>query len=119
MLAVFFDAASNWRRVTGFEQLFSLAEVVSLLLVEFLGLDILSGLVNCAFLALSLTFLDLAVDDFPILGLAVLAEAPFLELTLVLAFTADRSEAWPRARSAGGQLLSDEAEVCFHVSHKA
>jgi hypothetical protein len=68
---------------------------VPLLFVEFLDLDVLSRLVDCAFLALSLTFLDLAVDGFPMLGCAVLAEAPFLELTLELALAVDELEANP------------------------
>ena len=92
---------------------------MALLFVNFLLLNMLPRFVDCTRFALFLPFLDLAVNDLPSCGSAVFAEAPFLELTLVLAFTADRSEAWPRARSAGGQLLSDEAEVCFHVSHKA
>jgi hypothetical protein len=99
MLAIFLDATSNWRRVTGVEQLPSLAKVVSLLFVEFLVLDMLSGLVDCAFFALCVTFLDLAVNDFPMVGCVVLAEAPFLELTLILAFAVDRSGEWPRAQS--------------------
>jgi hypothetical protein len=93
MLAVFLDATSNWRRVAGLEQLISLAKVVSLLFVEFLDPDMLSGPVDCAFLALCVTFLDLAVNGLPMFRCAVLAEAPFLELTLILAFPADRSEA--------------------------
>ena len=67
------------------EQVLNLAKIVPLLFVELFDLNMLSRLVDCAFLALSLTFLDLAVDGFPMLGCAVLAEAPFLELTLVLA----------------------------------
>jgi hypothetical protein len=99
MLTIFLDATSNLRRVAGLEQLISLAKVVSLLFVQFLGLDMLSGLVDCAFLALCVSFLDFAVNDFPMFGCAVLAEAPFLELTLILAFAADRSGEWPRAQS--------------------
>lgn len=93
MLAKALDSTDSLSASTRIEQLLSLAKVVSLYFVEFLDLDMFSKFVDCTFLALSLTSLDLAVDDFPILGLAVLAEAPFLELTLILAFAADRSEA--------------------------
>jgi hypothetical protein len=101
MLAIFLDTTSSSGGLTRLKQLPSLAKVVSLLFVEFLVLDMLSGLVDCAFLALCVTFLDLAVDGFPMVGCAVLAEAPFLELTLILAFAADRSGEWPRAQSTG------------------
>jgi hypothetical protein len=66
---------------------------VALLFVKFLHLDMLSRLVDGTLLALALTFLDLAVDDFPMLGCTVLAKAPFLELTLVLALAGDESGA--------------------------
>ena len=56
-----------------------------LLSVELFDLDMLSRLVDCAFLALGVAFLDLAVDGFPMFGRAILAKAPFLELTLELA----------------------------------
>ena len=75
--------------MAGVEQLLSLAKVVPLLFVEFADLDMLSRLVDCALLALGVTFLDFAMDGFPMFGRAVFAEAPFLELTLVLAFAVD------------------------------
>lgn len=75
--------------MTGVEQLSNLSKIVAFLFVELFDLNMLSRLVDCTLLALVLTLLDLAVDGFPIIGCAVLAEAPFLELTLVLALAAD------------------------------
>lgn len=89
MLAISLDAASRLSRLIGIEQLLNLAKVVALLFVELFDLEMLSRFVDCTFLALGLPLLDLAVDDFPIIGCAVLAEAPFLELTFVLAFAVD------------------------------
>ena len=89
MLAKPLDAASSFRGLTGVEQLFNLAKVVAFLFVEFLDLNAPSRFVDCAILALELPFLNLAVNGLPIFGCAVLAEAPFLELTLVLAFAVD------------------------------
>ena len=85
MLAKSLDAASSLRGSIGVEQLFNLSKIVAFLFVELFDLNMLSRLVDCTLLALVLTLLDLAVDGFPIFGCAVLAEAPFLELTLVLA----------------------------------
>ena len=73
----------------GIEQVLNLAKIVPPLFFELFDLNMLSRLVDCTLLALVLTLLDLAVDGFPIFGCAVLAEAPFLELTLVLALAAD------------------------------
>jgi hypothetical protein len=80
--------------LAGVEQLLSLAKVVPLLFVEFVDLDMLSRLVDYALLALGVTFLDLAVDGFPMFGCAVLAEAPFLELTLELSLALDELGAY-------------------------
>ena len=75
MLAKSLDAASSLRGLTGIEQLFDLY--------------LPSRPIDRTVLALVVTLLDLAVDGLPIFGCAVLAEAPFLELTLVLALAAD------------------------------
>ena len=89
MLAKSLDAASSLRGSIGVEQLFNLSKIVAFLFVELFDLNMLSRLVDCTLLALVLRLLDLAVDGLPIVGCAVLAEAPFLELTLVLALAAD------------------------------
>ena len=89
MLAMSLDAASRLSRLIGSEQFLNLAKVVALLFVEFFYLNVLSRFVDCTFLALVLPLLDLAVDGFPIFGCAIFAEAPFLELTFVLAFAVD------------------------------
>jgi hypothetical protein len=75
---------------------------VSLLFVEFLDLNMLSGLVDCTFLALCVTFLDLAMNGFPMFGCAVLAKPPFLELALVLALAVD-------------ELRSKSEHACLNV----
>lgn len=89
MSAEALDATGSFGGSVGIEQLLNLAKIVTLLFIEFFDLNMLSRLVDCTLLALSLTLLDLAVNGFPMFGRAVLAEAPFLELTLVLAFAVD------------------------------
>lgn len=101
MSAKALDTANSSGGSMGIEQVLNLAKIVPPLFFELLDLNMLSRLVDCTLLALVLTLLDLAVDGFPIFGCAVLAEAPFLELTLVLA------------------LASDETVFCFHVGHDA
>ena len=89
MLAKSLDAASSLRGSIGVEQLFNLSKIVAFLFVELFDLYLPSRPIDYTVLALVVTFLDLAVDGLPIVGCAVLAEAPFLELTLVLALAAD------------------------------
>lgn len=83
------DATGSSGGWIGIEQLLNLAKVVALLFVELFDLNILSRFVYCTFLALALSLLDLAVDDFPIFRCVVFAKAPFLESTLVLTFAVD------------------------------
>jgi len=101
MLAKSLDAASSLRGLTGVEQLFSLSKVVAFLFVELFELYLPSRPIDYTFLALVVTLLYLAVDGFPIFGCVVLAEAPFLELTLVLAFTVDVLEAYVSIHAPG------------------
>ena len=89
MLAESLDAASSLRGLTAVEQLFNLSKIVAFLFVELFDLYLPSRPIDYTVLALVVTLLDLAVDGLPIFGCAVLAEAPFLELTLVLALAAD------------------------------
>jgi len=89
MLAKSLDAASSLRGLTGVEQLSNLSKIVAFLFVELFDLYLPSRPIDRTVLALVVTLLDLAVDGLPIFGCAVLAEAPFLELTLVLALAAD------------------------------
>ena len=120
MLAKPLDAASSFRGLTGVEQLFNLAKVVAFLFVEFLDLNAPSRFVDCAILALDLPLLNLAVNGLPIFGCAVLAKAPFLELTLVLAFAVDGLEAYLSIRSPQSRHLpSHEIVFCLHVGHDA
>jgi hypothetical protein len=92
--------------LTELEQLFNCAKVVPSLLVEFLHLDKLARLVDCTFPALSLPILDLAVNQFPLFRGAVLPEAPFFELTLVLAFAVTVSGAYLGVHSPEFKLLT-------------
>jgi len=73
---------------------------VTLLFLNFLDPNKFSRLVDVTFLALGLTLLDFAVNGLPVFGGAVFAEAPFLELPLVLAFAVDASGACPNIQSA-------------------
>ena len=95
MLAKSLDAASSLRGSIGVEQLFNLSKIVAFLFVELFDLYLPSRPIDYTVLALVVTFLDLAVDGLPIVGCAVLAEAPFLELTLKLALAVDELEANP------------------------
>ena len=81
----------TFNELTDLEQLFNSTKVVALLFVEFLHLDMLSRPIDCTLLALPLTFFDLAVNDFPVLGCTVFPKLPFLELTLILALAGNES----------------------------
>ena len=120
MLAKPLDAASSFRGLAGVEQLFNLAKVVAFLFVELFDLHTLSRFIDRAFLALDLPFLKLPVNGLPIVGCAVLAKAPVLELTLVLAFAVDELEAYPSIRYPQSRHLpSHETVFCLHVGHDA
>ena len=120
MLAILVDAASSLRRLTGNEQLFNPAKAVALLFVELLDPNMLPKFVDCAFLALFLPLLYFAVDDFPIVGCAVLAKTPVLELTLVLAFAVNGLEAYLSIQSSKSRHLpSHETVFYLHVGHDA
>jgi hypothetical protein len=120
MLAKPLDATSSFRGLAGAEQLSSLAKVVAFLFVELLDFNTLSRFIDCAFLALDLPFLNLAVNGFPIFRCAVLTEAPFLELTLVFAFAVDGSEEHLSVRSSKSRHSPfHETVFRLHVGHDA
>ena len=68
---------------------------MALFFVELLDLDKPPRSVDCTLLALVLPLLNFAVNDLPVFGCAIFTEAPFLELTLVLAFAVDGLGAYP------------------------
>ena len=105
MLAKALNATGHFGGSIGTDQLPNLSESVTLLFVKLFGMDVLSRLVNCTLLALSLTFLNFTMDDIPVCGRAVLAELPFLELALILALAVDELGTRPRFQSAGGGYL--------------
>jgi hypothetical protein len=71
------------------------------LLDEYLLRKFLASFANHTRLASLLPLCDLAVDDLPAQCCTILAEAPFLELPLVLAFTVAMSAAWIKLRNIG------------------
>lgn len=70
--------------LTTLVQLSGGAEIVTLLLVESFQMNVPARSVDNARFALTLPFLDLAVNSLPMLRGAVLLETPLLETALVL-----------------------------------
>lgn len=71
---------------------------MALLFVDFLLLNMLSKLVDCTSLALSLAFFDLPVNNLPSCCCAVFPEPPFLELALILSFAVSTSASCYRSK---------------------